>query len=213
MDETGTRNLAAESAFAAVLLEHAGGGAQRVVGGDGSTARVVLAPVEGRAVLDLRTVSSPVRDTFATVLGLQLPTVAWLSAADAEGRVHALWTGPGHWLITCPEAQRPGLEARLRTALEGMTGALTDVGAGFAVLNLSGPAAADVLAQGCTIDLDPAVFPEGACAMTALARMRVVIHRMPRAGGYDVYVARSFAGSLWQWVTVAALEFGYRVGQ
>ena len=49
--------------------------------------------------------------------------------------------------------------------------------------------------------------------MTALARMRVVIHRLPQAGGYDVYVARSFAGSLWQWVTVAALEFGYRVGQ
>lgn len=217
MDETGTRNLAAESAFesafAAVLLEHAGGGAQRVVGGDGSTARVVLAPVEGRAVLDLRTVSSPVRDTVASVLGLQLPTVAGLSAADAEGRVHALWTGPGNWLITCPDAQRPGLEARLRIALEGMTGALTDVGAGFAVLNLSGPAAADMLAQGCTLDLDPAVFTEAACAMTALARMRVVIHRLPRAGGYDVYVARSFAGSLWQWVTVAALEFGYRVGQ
>ena len=127
--------------------------------------------------------------------------------------MHALWTGPGNWLITCPDAQRPDLEARLRTALEGMTGALTDVGAGFAVLNLSGPAAADVLAQGCTIDLDPAAFPEGACAMTALARMRVVIHRLPQAGGYDVYVARSFAGSLWQWVTVAALEFGYRVGQ
>jgi sarcosine oxidase gamma subunit len=24
---------------------------------------------------------------------------------------------------------------------------------------------------------------------------------------------RSFAGSLWQWATVAALEFGYRVGR
>jgi len=212
VDEMTASNPVAESAFAAALKEHAAGGAARIVGGDGSTARVVLTPVEGRAVLNLRTVPKPVRDTFAVVLGLKLPTVAWLSAADADGRVHALWTGPGDWLITCAESARPELETRLRGALEGMTGALTDVGHGFAVLNVSGPAAVDVLAQGCGIDLDTSVFTEGACAMTALARMRVVIHRLPRGGGYDVYVARSFADSLWHFVTVAAMEFGYRVG-
>jgi len=206
-----------QSAFAAVLARHAqdGGdhGGDRIIGGDGKAARVVLAPVEGRAVLNLRTVPKPVRDTFATVLGLKLPTVAWLSAADADGRVQALWTGPGDWLITCADAQRPAIEARLRAALEGMTGALTDVGHGFAVLNLSGPAAVDVLAQGCAIDLDPEAFTEGACAMTALARMRVVVHRRPRGGGYDVYVARSLAESLWHLVTVAATEYGYRIGR
>ncbi len=211
MDEMTASNLVAESAFATALKDHAVAGADRVVGGDGTTSRVVLTPVEGRAVLNLRTVPKPVRDTFAVVLGLKLPTVAWLSAADADGRVHALWTGPGDWLITCAESARPELETRLRAALEGMTGALTDVGHGFAVLNVSGPAAVDVLAQGCGIDLDPSVFTEGACAMTALARMRVVIHRLPRGGGYDVYVARSFADSLWQFVKVAAMEFGYRV--
>jgi sarcosine oxidase subunit gamma len=212
VDETTASNIAAESAFAAALEEHSAGGAGRIVGGDGATARVVLTPIEGRAVLNLRTVPKPVRETFAVVLGLKLPTVAWLSAADADGRVHALWTGPGDWLITCADAQRIDLEARLRAALGGMTGALTDVGHGFAVLNLSGPAAVDVLAQGCGIDLDPTVFTEGACAMTVLARMRVLIHRLPRGGGYDVYVERSYADSLWHFVTVAAMEYGYRVG-
>jgi sarcosine oxidase, subunit gamma len=212
VDETTASNRATESAFAAALKEHAAAGADRVVGGDGNKAGVVITPVEGRAVLNLRTVPQPAVDTFATVLGLKLPTVAGLSAADAEGRVHALWTGPGDWLITCADAERVLLETRLRAALEGMTGALTDVGHGFAVINLSGPAAVDVLAQGCGIDLDPAVFTAGACAMTALARMQVVIHRLPRGGGYDVYVARSFAESLWQFVTVAAMEYGYRVG-
>ncbi len=212
MDETGILNASRASAFAAVLADHAAAGADRIAGGDGSNARVVLTPIEGRAVLNLRTVPQPVSAPFTTALGLKLPTVSWRSAADADGRVHALWTGPGDWLVTCTEADRPLLETRLRAALEGMTGALTDVGHGFAVLNLSGPAAVDVLAQGCGIDLDPAVFTDGACAMTAMARMQVVIHRLPRGGGYDVYVARSFAESLWHFVTVAALEFGYRVG-
>ena len=48
--------------------------------------------------------------------------------------------------------------------------------------------------------------------MTAFAWMRVVIHRLPRGGGYDVYAARSYAESLWHFVTVAAMEYGYRVG-
>ena len=188
-------------------------GADRVLGGDGQTARVVIAPVEGRAVLNLRTVPQPAPGAFASVLGLELPTAAGRSAAAADGTVHALWTGPGDWLITCPDASRLSLESGLRTVLEGMSGALTDVGHGFVVVNLSGPAAVDVLAQGCGLDLDPSVFTDGACAMTAMARMRVVIHRLPRGGGYDVYVARSYAESLWHFLTMAATEYGYRVSQ
>lgn len=196
MDET-TRSNAAEA------------GAHRVIGGDGRTARVVIAPVEGRAVLNLRTVPQPGPGVFTSVVGLELPTTAGRSATAADGTVHALWTGPGDWLIACPDAGRPSLETRLRAALEGMSGALTDVGHGFVVLNLSGPSAVDVLAQGCGLDLDPSVFIEGACAMTAMARMRVVIHRLPRGGGYDVYVARSYAESLWHFLTMAATEYGY----
>lgn len=212
MDEMTTPNAAAEPAFAAALAAHAAEGAQRVVGGDSIVARVVLKPVAGRAVLDLRAVPGPSCDAFATVLGFPLPMAASLGTADAERRVHALWAGPGNWLIACPESERPVLQTQLCAALEGMTGALTDVSHGYAVLNISGASALDVLAQGCGIDLDPSVFIEGACAMTALARMPAVIHRLPRGGGHDLYVARSLADSLWQFVTMAGLEFGYRVG-
>ena len=204
--------VGAESAFAAVLKEHAAGGTDGVIGGDSDKARVVITPVEGRAVLNLRTVPQPAPGLFASALGFELPTTAGRSGVAADRPVHALWTGPGDWLITCADADRPSLETRLRATLDGMTGALTDVSHGSAVLNLSGPAAVDVLAQGCGIDLDPAVFTDGACAMTALARMRVVIHRLPSGGGYDVYVARSVAENLWHFVTVAAREYGYRVG-
>ncbi len=193
------------------LSDAAGARADHVIGGDGRTARVVISPVEGRAVLNLRTVPQPGMGVFASVLGLELPTTAGRSTTTADGTVRALWTGPGDWLIACPDTARLSLESSLRTVLEGMSGALTDVGHGFVVFNLSGPAAVDVLAQGCGLDLDPSAFSEGMCAMTALARMQVVIHRLPQGDGYDVYVARSYAESLWHWVTVAAMEYGYRV--
>jgi hypothetical protein len=51
--------------------------------------------------------------------------------------------------------------------------------------------------------------------MTGLARMRVLIDHLPlsapRGGSFDVYVARSYAASLWHFATTAAGEFGYRV--
>jgi sarcosine oxidase gamma subunit len=75
-------------------------------------------------------------------------------------------------LSACPDTARLSLESNLRTAPEGMTGALTGVGHGFAAFNPSGPAAVDMLEQGCGLDLDPSAFTERICAMTALARMR-----------------------------------------
>ncbi|MBC7780399.1 MAG: sarcosine oxidase subunit gamma [Proteobacteria bacterium] len=176
-------------------------------------AGVVLTPVRSRAVLNLRAPpgSATVPDTVHENLGLRLPAAAFGTAANADGRVRALWIGPGDWLIVCTEAARAQIEPVLRALLAGAPGALTDVGHGYAVLNLAGPNAVDVLAQGCGLDLHPDVFGAGQCAMTGLAKLRVVIERRARNAGYDVYVARSFAASLWHFVTEASIEFGYRV--
>lgn len=184
-------------------------------------AGVVLTPVLDRAILNLRAdagSASGIAALEAAVkaqLGITLPAAAFGSASDAEGRLRALWTGPCDWLITCTERDLAAAEAALTAALTGASGALTDVSHGYAVLNVSGPDARAVLAQGCGLDLHPAAFPEGYCAMTGLARMRVLIDHLPRttphSGGFDVYVARSYAASLWHFATVAAGEFGYRL--
>lgn len=213
--------LSAETlgAFAAVLVGvHAIGEERHLIEGH---AGVVLSPVPDCAILNLRATAGNGRAIAALTaavqdqIGITLPTAVYGSASDADARIRALWTGPGDWLITCPETGLNATEAALREALAGASGALTDVSHGYAVLNLSGPDARAVLAQGCGLDLHPAVFPEGHCAMTGLARMRVLIDHLPlsapRGGSFDVYVARSYAASLWHFATTAAGEFGYRV--
>jgi len=182
-----------------------------------SRAGVVLTPVEGRAILNLRCVADDpgVPAAVMNQLGLTLPLKVFGSAADASDQMTALWIGPGDWLVTCAEPDKSGVAALLRASLAGARGALIDVGHGYAVLHLSGPNAPDVLAQGCSLDLHPEVFIAGHCAMTGVAKLRAVIHRLPRSkagpGGYDVYVARSVAGNLWHFATTAAMEYGYQV--
>lgn len=209
---------ATAGAFDTLLGAHAlSGGLDRPVAG---RTGVVLTPVAGRCVLNLR--AHPERslptmiDTVQAALGLALPTAVFGSAYNVARTLRALWIGPGDWLLTCAEGDRAGLETGLRQAREGISGALTDIGHGQAILNLTGARTLDVLAQGCGLDLHRSVFTEGHCAMTELARLRVLIDRVPvrpapTGGSYDIYVARSYASSLWHFVTTAAIEYGYRV--
>jgi sarcosine oxidase subunit gamma len=133
------------------------------------------------------------RENLSTALGMNLPTAG--GSAEAGGVV-ALSIGPGRWLIVAPEAAIASLPA-----LSEAEAAVTDLTGGRTILALTGPRAATVLMKGAAIDLDPAAFPEGAVAATALARMPVIIWR--RASGYDVIVPRSYAASLLEWLLEA----------
>jgi sarcosine oxidase subunit gamma len=213
-EQTTIATSAIGNAFDAAIALHAGDTAHGTVAGK---AGVVLTPVRGRTIFNLRCTpgEAAVPEAVKAGLGLALPASVFGSTVSSAAHVRALWIGPGDWLIVCGEADSDTVQAKLRAALAGASGALTDVGHGYAVLNISGPNAADVLAQGCGLDLYPDVFAPGHCAMTGLAKMRVVIHRLPvrspSGTGFDVYVARSFANSLWHFVTMAATEYGYRV--
>jgi hypothetical protein len=50
-----------------------------------------------------------------------------------------------------------------------------DVSAQRTTLSITGPQAADVLAHGCAIDLDPRAAPAGTCVQTNLARVGVIL--------------------------------------
>jgi heterotetrameric sarcosine oxidase gamma subunit len=57
----------------------------------------------------------------------------------------------------------------------------------------------DVLAQGTSIDLRPARFAPGQCALTALGKIGVLLHAVA-PNTIDVYVARSYAQALVEWL-------------
>ena len=81
--------------------------------------------------------------------------------------------------------------------------AAVDASANRVCLELSGPAAEEVLAQGCSLDLHPSAFAEGACAQTLLARVQVILWRR-EAERWQLFVRPSFAPYLRAWLADAA---------
>ncbi len=135
-------------------------------------------------------------------IGVELPLTPNTCAAGAHWT--ALWLAPDRWMLVSPSGPV--------AALDGCPGAVNDVSHGRCVIRIEGPSAGDVLAGGCTLDFHPDVFKPGTCAQSSLARVNVLFHFVQADGpAYDLYVPRGLALSLWESLTDAAAEYGYRV--
>ena len=111
-----------------------------------------------------------------------------------------LWKGPDDWLAYSLElsAERVGAELRLVTSSAPLV--LTDVSSASLVLELRGPRALDVLMRDCTLDLEQDAIEPGNCAQTLLAQVGVMIHRLQDADAWRLFVERSVAVHLWEWL-------------
>lgn len=119
------------------------------------------------------------------------------NCAAAAGDVAVLWHGPGQWLIVrAPAATQLADEL---VALLGEDTAVVDLGHARTVLRIEGEGARDLLATGTSIDLRPAQFAPGACALTALGKIGVLLHAVA-PDTIDVYVARSYGQALLEWL-------------
>jgi sarcosine oxidase subunit gamma len=128
--------------------------------------------------------------------GIVLPRA---SRAAVAGDVAALWFGPRRFLLV-----GPGLHRRL----EGGGAALVDQSHARTVVRVAGPRCRDVLAKGTGIDLER--FAENDVALTRLGHVAVALHGAG-AEAIDVFVARSYALTLWEWLLEAAEEYGLRI--
>jgi sarcosine oxidase subunit gamma len=115
------------------------------------------------------------------------PPVAQNTTAEIDGK-QVVWLGPDEWLaIGASEADYPDASAAV------------EVSANRVVLVLEGDDAADVLAQGCSLDLHRSVFGPGTCAQTSLARAQVILVR-PDDERFLILVRPSFAPYLRTWL-------------
>lgn len=138
--------------------------------------------------------------TAPGVFGIALPAAPNTAVGNDDAR--ALWLGPDEWLV---------VSSRSLAAPEAAADVtLTDVGHGRAALRLSGRKVRDMLAKGCALDLDPRVFPPNACAQTSIAKINVLLDRVGQ-DVFDLYCSRSYAGSMWHWLTESAAEFAYKL--
>jgi len=123
--------------------------------------------------------------------------------AAAAGDLTVLWHGPGQWLIVRAVAMVPLADELAAVCGDGA--AIVDLGHARSVLRFEGEGVRDVLAKGTSIDLRPAQFPPGACALTALGKIGALLHAVAPAT-LDVYVPRSYAEAFVEWLAHAARD-------
>ena len=131
--------------------------------------------------------------------GLTITTTP--NRAVAGGDLTVLWHGPGQWLIVRAPGAAP-LADELG-ALFGEDAAVVDLGHARTAFQFEGPGARDVLAKGTSIDLRPAHFAPGACALTALGKIGALLHAVT-CNTIDVYVPRAYSQALIEWLEHAA---------
>ncbi|MBT6119694.1 MAG: sarcosine oxidase subunit gamma [Rhodospirillaceae bacterium] len=148
-------------------------------------------------------------DAVAKELGFALPLRPNTVAAGED--VTAFWLGPNEWLLAVIPYEGTPLAEDLDKALTGLHAGATVLTDSRTVIGVSGPAARDVLAKGCPLDLHPSAFPSGSCAQSLLAKADVLIYLHEDGGRFDLYVPRSYADYLWRWLEDAGAEYGVAV--
>jgi sarcosine oxidase, subunit gamma len=157
---------------------------------------------------------------FARQIGLRLrpPCPAYLGGVPLPLRpnrvaimraVRTLWLGPDEWLITAPEAAVPDLYSWIARAAAGHRAEATDLSASRAIIEIAGTKARTLLEKGCGLDLHPRAFMPGYCAQTVFAKLPVIIDQTSAAPGYRLFVRRSAARWLVDWLIDAAEEFRF----
>lgn len=138
-------------------------------------------------------------------LGAPLPTDP--NTVAAAGELQVLWLGPEEWLVIGPDGSAPATAAVLRAALQDEHGSVVDVSANRTTLELSGPAAREVLEKGCALDLHPRAFAPGRCAQTLVSKVNVILHQVDPQPTYRLLVRGSFAQYLADWLLDAMEEY------
>ena len=109
--------------------------------------------------------------------------------------------------MTAPVGAVPELPTRIARATADLRAAVTDLSASRTIVEIAGPRARDLLQKGCGLDLHPRAFGPGQCAQTLFARLPVIIDQLSAAPSYRLYVRRSSARWLCDWLIDAAEEF------
>jgi heterotetrameric sarcosine oxidase gamma subunit len=140
------------------------------------------------------------------LLGVGLPS--GIGEVVSGGTRRLLKTGPEQFWIVGPGTD--DMAARLQAAVAPEIGAVTPLSHSRARIFVEGEPARELLAKGIPLDLHPEVFRVDQFALTGLHHTPVLLHRSGEHL-YEIYAMRTFALSLWEWLTDAALPFGYEV--
>jgi len=141
---------------------------------------------------------------IATCCGVAVP--ATIGPVARAGGLLIMRTGPEQiWLIGPGDTLAE--EPALRSVIVPGIGVLTPLSHSRTRIFIDGPRARNVLAKGIAIDLAADRFAVDHVAMTGLDHTPILLHRAA-SNRYELWAMRTFALSLWEWLTDAAQEFG-----
>ena len=140
-----------------------------------------------------------------SVLKVALPIDA-NTLVEVNGHT-VLWLGPNEWLVLTAADKGAELVAALKTKLNSVFSAITDVSGANTVLELSGSKAQALLLKGCPLDLHHSVFSVGQCAQTVIAKTSMTLWQTSEEPVYKLIVRRSFADYLGLWIFDSAREY------
>jgi heterotetrameric sarcosine oxidase gamma subunit len=89
------------------------------------------------------------------------------------------------------------------------SGAVLDLSHSRAQVRVAGPQARECLNRLVPLDLRPQSFPVGTVAATAMHHVGIALWRSDE--GYELFLPRGFAASLWQVLFDTAVQFGVDV--
>jgi len=134
---------------------------------------------------------------------LGMPPTSTANSVAKSGDLDLLWLGPDEWLAVAPAETGGDLAQRLDAALQGFHHSACDVSESRVILEIAGPEARAVLAQGIGLDLHPRVFGPGRCAQTVLARVPVILQQIDDGPRFRLFVRASFAPYIEKWLKIA----------
>jgi len=135
--------------------------------------------------------------------GADLPVEMYRGVTHADSHLVRI-TQHQYWWISAGSTSM----LRLARELPASAGTVTVLSASRVRIRITGPKARDVLAQGIALDLHPAAFQLGRSAQTGLHHTGVFLERVGD-DSYEIYVQRTYAEWIWDWLIDAALPFGY----
>jgi sarcosine oxidase subunit gamma len=163
-------------------------------------AGVTVAAVDLAGQIILRGDGAAIDPAAREVLGVALPLAPCTRAGTAG--VDVAWLRPDRWLVAATTRAGDALARAFTERLAPSAADAHDASDGMAVIDVTGPEAAALLAASCNLDLDPRAFGTERAATTLVGGVDAVLYR--RDAGFRLHVARSLAHHLWDWLGVAA---------
>lgn len=170
-----------------------------------ATVGVVIQPRDDwrlASVLALRDRVPALTDFAASNHGLALRDGPFRSVGSG---FDAIGIGQHRWLFI-RYGDDEAFVTDLARSLAGIA-AVSDHSDGYAIFEVSGSCARQMLAKGVPLDLHPQAFTVGDAAVTSIAHMGAILWQLDAAPCYAIAVFRSYADSFRDFLEASAAEF------